>query len=197
MRCLSLAFVACFVWIAPAAAFDAADRTFQRGRVGAIVEGTTRPADLARLYGAGNLRHESMDEPGGGQLHPGVFIFHGTPDMLEVHFTEDGKEIDYVVVSGKNWVSKEGLRIGSQVADLERLNGGPFAFYGFGFDYGGQVLAQGGTLAGYSIFIQPTRDDAAAMRELTKPETEISSSHPAVSKVALAVSSIRVEFARK
>jgi hypothetical protein len=197
MRRLSLAFAACIMMISPAAAFDAKDRTFQRGRVGAIVEGKTKPEDLARLYGAGNLRREQMDEPGGGQLHPGVFVFHGTPDMLEVHLSEDGKTIDYVIVTGKNWVSKEGLRIGSKVADLERLNRGPFAFYGFGFDYGGQVLARGGVLKDYLIFIQPTRDDAAALQDLTKPETELSSRHPAVAKLALEVISIRVEFGQK
>jgi hypothetical protein len=197
MRRLSLAFAACLMMSAPAAAFDAKDRTFQRGRVGAIVEGKTKPEDLARLYGAGNLRQEQMDEPGGGQLHPGVFVFHGTADMLEVHLSEDGKTIDYVIVMGKNWVSKEGLRIGLKVADLERLNRGPFAFYGFGFDYGGQVLARGGVLKDYLIFIQPTRDDKAAMQALTKPESELSSRHPAVAKLALEVISIRVEFGQK
>lgn len=197
MRRLSLAASLLLFLTAPAAAFDAKDRTFQPGRVGAIVAGKTKPADLARLYGAGNVRKEMMDEPGGGEMHPGAFVFKETPDALQVHFSDDGKSIAYVTVLGKNWASKDGLRVGTSAAELERLNGGPFDFYGFGFDYGGQVFAGGAALKDYDIFIHPTREDDAAMEQLTKPEAKVSSSHPAVKTAGLAVSFISVSFRPK
>jgi len=178
----------------PAVALDARDRTFAPGRVGAIVKGVTKPADLARIYGARNIRREMMDELGGGDLHPGAYVFFKSANSLEVHFTGKGKAISYVIVLGRNWKSKEGLRVGSTAADLERLNGGPFKFYGFGFDYGGQVFASGPAFKGYTIYVKPTGDDQAAIQELTKPETQISSDHPAVARAGLEVSFIHVHF---
>lgn len=64
-----------------------------------------------------------MDEPGGGETHPGAFVFQETP--------------------------------------------------------------------------QPTREDDAAMEQLTKPEAKVSSSHPAVKTAGLAVSFISVSFRPK
>lgn len=192
LACLTLA--ALVALAAPAAAQDARDRTFAPGRVGAIVKGVTKPADLARIFGARNVQREMMDELGGGELHPGAQVYRGTPNALEVHFTQDGKAIAYVIVGGTNWRTKEGLRVGMTVAELERLNNGPFKFYGFGFDYGGQVFQSAPALAGYTIYIQPTGDDKAAMQELMKPETEIPSDHPAVKRAGLAVSFIQVDL---
>lgn len=197
MRLACLALAALVVLAAPASADDVRDRTFSPGRVGAIVKGRTKPADLARIFGARNVRRAMMDEPGGGELHPGAYIHQGSPDALTVHFTDNGKGVNYVVVLGPNWRSKEGLRVGASVAELERLNGGPFTFYGFGFDYGGQVFASGPALAGYTIFVKTTGDDEAAILELTKPETQISSQHPAVKRVGLEVSFIQVDFGRQ
>lgn len=114
-----------------------------------------------------------------------------------MHFPNDGKAIIYVAVMGRNWRSKEGLRVGASVAELERLNNGPFKFYGFGFDYGGQVFASGPALAGYTIFIRPTSDDKAAIQELMKPETEISSDHAAVKSAGLKVTFIQVDYGRQ
>ncbi|MBL8663755.1 MAG: hypothetical protein JNM29_13045 [Candidatus Odyssella sp.] len=194
MRLACIALAALVALVAPASAQDARDRTFAPGRVGAIVKGKTRPLDLARIFGARNVQRATMDEPGGGEPHPGAYIFKGTPSALTVHFTEDGKSIRYVAVLGPAWRSKEGLRVGTTAAELERLNGGPFKFYGFGFDYGGQVFADGAALAPYSIFVRTGGDDAAAIKALTQPEVEISSQHPAVPRAGLEVSFIQVSL---
>jgi hypothetical protein len=37
------------------------------------------------------------------------------------------------------WVRADGVRLGLSSTELETLNGGPFAFYGFGWDYGGTI----------------------------------------------------------
>jgi hypothetical protein len=197
MRLARLALAAALAAAAPAAAQDASDRTFAPGRVGAIVKGKTKPADLARIFGARNVKREMMDEPGGGELHPGANVFPGSPNALTVHFTENGKSISYVSVLGPNWRSKEGLRVGTTAEELERLNGGPFKFYGFGFDYGGQVFADGPALARYTIYVKPTGEDTAAIQELMQPEVEVSSRHPAVKRAGLKVSFVQVNFGRQ
>ena len=46
------------------------------------------------------------------------------------------------------WRTAQGIRRGMTLAEVEALNGRPFKFYGFGFDYGGTTLDwNGGTLA--------------------------------------------------
>ena len=65
MRLARLAFAALLLLAAPALALDAGDRSFARGRVGAIVIGVTKPADLAKIFGAGNVRYETMGYEGG------------------------------------------------------------------------------------------------------------------------------------
>ncbi len=197
MRRLSLALAFVLVLSAPAAAFDAKDRSFEKGRVGAIVAGKTRPSDLARIYGAANVRRETMDEPGGGETHPGAFVFKETPDAIQIHFTEDAQKISYVVVLGTNWKAANGLKVGSSAAEIERLNGGPFEFYGFGFDYGGQVFTTAAALEGLTLYIHPTREDAAAREALTKPEEKLASSLPAVAAAGLAVSFIEIDFSQE
>ena len=60
--------------VSPARAFDASERSFERGRVDAIVGGKTKPADLAAIYGEGNVKKVQIHAPGGGQENPGVLI---------------------------------------------------------------------------------------------------------------------------
>src|SRR5262249_12263360 len=46
------------------------------------------------------------------------------------------------------WEGPNGIKIGTRLAELEKLNGGPFTISGFGYNYGGNVLSwDGGKLA--------------------------------------------------
>jgi hypothetical protein len=193
MRAAHLACAALLLLAGPALALDARDRSFGPGRVGAIVQGATKPADLAKIYGAENVRETKIQEPGGGQESPGAFIFHDTPDALELTFTEDGKGIVSVSIHGKNWASKAGLRQGANLADLERINGGPFELAGFGWDYGGRVFARGRALQGMDIFVSPTRGSAKA-RDAVTGDRKFSSRHPALKELGVKVVVIQVRF---
>ena len=196
MRLDRWVFAAVLLLAAPAAALDAADRTFAPGRVGAIVKGATKPDDLAKIYGEANVKKAAMHPmDGGDEESPGAFIFHETPDALQVVFSDDGKRIESVTILGKNWKSKEGLRQGTTLAELERINGGAFQLYGFGWDFGGQVFAQSRALRGYVIFLAPTADGGKAMQQVTG-EGKYSSRHPAMKPLRPAVNLITVNFAR-
>jgi hypothetical protein len=181
-----------------AAALDAGDRTFvPRLRVGAIVKGATTPAELPKIYGADNVQFTTIHAPGGGQEDPGAFFRRGTPDALEIVFSEDSKRIQSVTILGKNWVSAAGLRVGASLAQLERLNGGPFQFSGFGWDYGGQVFARGRALKDVAIFIGMTRNvDGKAVEQVTG-ERKFSSRHPALKNLGIEVVLITVDFGRQ
>lgn len=179
--------------VGPARAFDAGDRSFERGRVGAIVGGKTKPADLAAIYGAANVKKVQIHAPGGGQENPGVLIHHETPDALEVTLSEDGAQILSVSIIGKNWASKAGLRKGTSLVDLERINGGPLELAGFGWDYGGQVFASGAALKGIDIFVSPTRGTDQELDAATG-DRKFSSRDAAIAKLAPAVVVIEVRF---
>jgi hypothetical protein len=194
MRRLRLAIAALLVLAAPAAAQDAADRSFEAGRVGAIVKGKTTPEELAKLYGADKVQYATIHAPGGGQQDPGAFIHAETPDALELVFSEDSKRIESVTILGKNWAGKDGLKVGANLAALERLNGGPFKFYGFGFDYGGQVIATGPALKGLIVFVRFVDNAGGKATDHFAGEKEFSSRDPALKGHDLEVVMIMLNF---
>lgn len=51
-----------------------------------------------------------------------------------------------VDTKGSPWMTKQGIMIGTTVAELEALNGMPFNFSGFGWDYAGGCNFKGGAL---------------------------------------------------
>lgn len=54
-----------------------------------------------------------------------------------------------------DWRSCSGVYLGMSVNDLQKLNGRPFTFSGFGWDYAGGVISwNGGTLEGKGIAVQ-------------------------------------------
>ncbi|UYV15173.1 hypothetical protein [Porphyrobacter sp. ULC335] len=79
---------------------------------------------------------------GEGEMFDGVVLWPDDPGRrLELSFAKDGiGEVTSLRVAGErpDW-NIAGVGHGTTRAELERLNGGPFEFYGFGWDYGGQV----------------------------------------------------------
>ena len=152
MRLFCLAAAAAFLLGAPALAFDARDRTFEAGRVGAIVQGKTKPEDLVRIYGADNVELTTI--VGLGDSRPGAYIYRNTDDQLELFFSDDGKHILNISISN-NWKSKTGLQLEANRATLERLNGGPFRFYGTGHEVSGQLTGTRRALGKFTIHVDP------------------------------------------
>jgi len=188
MRFFALALSIAFIVAAPALARDAKDRTFDANRVGVIVKGKTKPADLARLYGRQNVKYVKIGYEGGES--PGARIFFETPNQLEVMFSDDGRRITQISINGRNWKSAAGLRTGLTVEDLERLNGGPFDFQGFGADEAGRINASAPALTPYTIYFGFEDVAPDALRE----EAVFSSRHPALKGVKTKVHSIVVSF---
>jgi hypothetical protein len=193
MRLHRFAFAAVLFLASPALALDAGDRTFQAGRVGAIVKGATQPAELARIYGAGNVVYEKV-HLAEGEYRAGAVIYRGTPDELQVGFTEDGKKIEFIRITGKGWKSKEGIRIGTTLAELERINGGPFKFLGFGWDNGGAVVNAAKLPRGVIISLAPTRNQESKQARQVRGDNEFSSRHPALKTLGVVVSLIVIGF---
>ena len=177
---------------APARALDAGDRTIAPDRVGAIVKATP-PADLAKVYGAGNVRYEKiyMVE---GEERPGAYVYRGTANELQVGFTEDGKRIEFIRIAGNAWKTKDGIRIGTTLAELERINGGPFRFSGFSWDHGGAVKTGGKLPRGVAITIAPTRNRESKQAQQVDGDREFTSRHPVLKNLGVTVSGLVIGF---
>ncbi len=77
---------------------------------------------------------------GEGYSEPGLVVFSGTPQEVEVLLDANGDpSIARVSREDSRWQTDEGIRIGSTLRELEQANGRPFTFYGLDWDYGGTV----------------------------------------------------------
>lgn len=113
-----------------------------------LVRATDTLATLRARHGADNVREETL--PGAeGQAHRGWTLFGSQPARrLEIHLDESGRPASvYADREATAWRSADGVHIGLDSTQLAALNGGPFEFWGFDWDYGGYVSSwEGGRL---------------------------------------------------
>jgi hypothetical protein len=179
-----------------ALALDAKDRLIVPGqRVGALLK-STPPRDIAKIFGAAAVKYGKVPMAE-GQEAPGAFVHKGTADELQVGFTAKSRRIEYITIVGRNWRTADGIRIGTTLAELERINGGPFTLSGFDWDYGGivQTKAPGKLPRFLSISTRTVNSQAVPPNEYTQisGDRQISSRHPVLAKVGVVV--IRLSMA--
>jgi len=100
-------------------------------------------AGLRQRFGDAEVVEAEVDM-GEGQTEPGAVIHPNDPTRRAYVYFVDGdvsKPISaiYVREAASNWSGPFGLKLGMTASDLERINGKPFRFLGFGWDYGGYV----------------------------------------------------------
>jgi len=115
--------------------------------VGPITPRSTR-ADLVKAFGAANVKNATiyLSE---GETVPGTVVFDKDPKRrLEITWTKKKLVGDVKIVGSSSlWHTAEGITLGTTLAELQRLNGKPFKFSGFDWDYGGLIQGwQGGKL---------------------------------------------------
>jgi hypothetical protein len=116
------------------------------------ISAETEPDGLRRIYGAANVKEDDIPGAEGETVH-GVVLFPDDPRHRAYVYFQDGKTLTglsmvSVMDAGSQWRSAQGVRIGMPLAELVALNGGPFEFLGFDWDYGGQITDWlGGKLA--------------------------------------------------
>lgn len=126
-------------------AADKRDRTIVPGeRVGGVTAGSTL-RQLQALYGKRNVREKKV-YVGEGQYTPGLVLFPGTRAEVEFRYHDGSKRIALAVISKPKspWRTRNGIRIGTTGARIERLNGKPFTLYGFEWDYSGRLAGWNG-----------------------------------------------------
>lgn len=117
---------------------------------------------LRNNYSDANIKEGTDMFEEGTEERPYSVLYPGTPDELTVIWKDDSKNNVYEIrFSGEGkWHSKEGIKVGTTYDELVALNSGPISFYGFGWDYSGAVLWNGGKLENskVKVFLSPEGD---------------------------------------
>jgi hypothetical protein len=88
--------------------------------------------------------------------------------MISATLVSNGDYYGDKIQSGK-WKSCTGVALGMSLEELQNINGRPFQFSGFGWDYGGGVISwEGGTLEDKGLAIQLS--EGSGSDELTLEE---------------------------
>lgn len=125
-------------------------------RVGNIITATTSLEELKTKLGDVVTAKDSI-YLGEGYYEIGTTLYKGTPNELQILWkdTLNFKNPSSVLIgeslsasaTATQWHTDSGIKIGTTLKELENINGKAFAFSGFGWDYGGQVVNwQGGKL---------------------------------------------------
>lgn len=128
--------------------------------------------DLQRRFGAGNVKAEEIPGAEGGSFR-GVVLFPEDPTRrATVYFQDPQNLLGLAMVSIDEdrslWKLASGVGIGTPLSELRKVNGKPFTFSGFGWDYGGTIIDwHGGKLA-------PANDEAVFARiQLRMPQGNV------------------------
>lgn len=175
----------------------AGDRTFSAGRVGGIT-GNMTMAQIEQLYGSGTVESRKLDA-GEGTTVPGYAIFPGTRDELLVTLDEDNTAATVRIHHPQTtWYHASAkLTVGTPLHELTQMNGTPFEFRGWGWDYGGTVTNwKSGKL--YGIRVRLDYDPARVAQDVVLDEimgdVPIMSDDEAVEGMGVRVSELAVDL---
>lgn len=117
--------------------------------VGRVKLDATRE-DVAAIYGDEFITDGNI-YIGEGESKKGFYVFKNSTLELQCALNDQNKIFGiYITQPGAPWVTKEGVKMGIKMEDLQKINGKPFKFNGFGWDFGGGVYEfNGGNLESY------------------------------------------------
>jgi hypothetical protein len=107
-------------------------------------------ADLVKAFGSNNVVYRDVEGVDGQPIKASVVYPNDPKAKLQVIWSDEkaSRGPTVMVKDQSAWAAANGIRIGSALAEVEKLNGKPFKLSGFDWDYGGHVRDwQGGALA--------------------------------------------------
>jgi hypothetical protein len=108
-------------------------------RVGKV-QLTGKKEDVEKIYGKEFVKEGEIFFPE-GMSAKGFYVFKDSPLELQCVTNEKTGAIQTILIRQPNaaWSTAEGVKIGTLLDDLVKMNSKPITFNGFGWDYGGTV----------------------------------------------------------
>lgn len=158
-------------------------------------------ARLAEIYGAENVVTGPTDGPEGSTINASVVFPGDAARMMTFVWWDEGANADPSYIELAEDARIAGLAEGMSVADVEALNGAPFALAGFWWDYGGYAGFQSGRLAELtggclvSVTFYPSEyaNEGVDVKAISG-DKEVSSSEPLLVTVAAKVDAITLSY---
>jgi hypothetical protein len=99
-------------------------------------------AELIKAFGAENVVYKRIDRPQ-GSTGMATFLFEKNPARtLVVEWRDEAAKARPIYIGISNpskWIGPLGIRIGTGIEEIEKLNGKVFRLNGFGWDLGGNT----------------------------------------------------------
>lgn len=167
-----------------------------RGNVGGITRASTK-SDLARIFGSKNI--ESYDiHVGEGMFVKGTRIFGNTKNAVLIEWNDKSGTPLRIIIDGEgtDWKTSEGVTIGTTLEELEKINGGPFQIFGFGWDYEGRTVSwENGKLPSeLQLDMTSTKKVSPEEERQVLGDGFFSSDHPVMKKKGLKVGTIYIRW---
>jgi hypothetical protein len=161
-------------------------------------------AKLVQAFGKSSVAFMDVDGAEGDKVKASVIYPDEPRRRVEVLWHDEkarSRPATVRVGYKSQWRTVRGLRIGSELADVEKINGRPFKLLGFDWDYGGRVADwMGGTLAAVSggcdfrLAFNPWADAPDAARDKVSGDKEFLSTDPNMRASKPTVSEIIISY---
>jgi hypothetical protein len=101
--------------------------------------------ELVIAFGKENVQKEDIYFAEGNSAK-GFIIYKDTPDEIQCTYSPAVGGVDMIFIRrpGGKWKTTDGIRVGTPLDSLVKMNGKPISFTGFGWDYGGQITNYNG-----------------------------------------------------
>ena len=122
-------------------------------------------AEIVEAFGEESVSTKFISGPEGMGGSENTILFEGTKDEVWISWMNDTTKSDLIAVEIRHpestWKSKSGVGVGTTLEELEKLNGKPFTFLGFGWDFSGMTAFSEGELAkqGLGASLEASTDD--------------------------------------
>jgi len=121
-----------------------------------LINKNTDITGMQQLFGAGNIKDERICGPECADSVDVTTVYPGKNNEFVVYWQDSAyhKKISFVESSRASapYHTSSGLKVGSTLTDIVKLNGRKITFSGFGWDYGGTIQSyNNGTLEKSSL----------------------------------------------
>ena len=166
-----------------------------------ILNSNTSEADIVKIVGKKNVEKVERWYAEGTERVIGSVFFKDTPQSFFIKWkdTVNFKNPDLIEIHGDKslWEIDNGIKIGTELKELVKLNGKHFTFSGFDWDYGGFTIFEKGNLESDCYSVQLYYDYENLFEnewnQIVGDKT-ISTKNPILNKIRVYVDLITVYF---